>query len=78
MTVLRRFVEGLHNLERNNIGWRLSRGGNYRGNTLAIQELKMLIIRLYTGPIFVGDEEEQDDDTPTDAEEAAAAGSFAA
>jgi hypothetical protein len=38
----------------------------------------MLIIRLYTGPIFVGDEEEQDDDTPTDAEEAAAAGSFAA
>lgn len=45
---------------------------------LAIQELKMLIIRLYTGPIFVGDEEEQDDDTPTDAEEVAAAGSFAA
>lgn len=38
----------------------------------------MLIIRLYTGPIFVGDEEEQDDDTTTDAEEAAAAGSFAA
>lgn len=38
----------------------------------------MLIIRLYTGPIFVGDEEEQNDDTPTDAEEAAAAGSFAA
>lgn len=38
----------------------------------------MLIIRLYTGPIFVGNEEEQDDDTPTDAEEAAAAGSFAA
>lgn len=38
----------------------------------------MLIIRLYTGPIFVGEEEEQDDDTPTDAEEAAAAGSFAA
>ncbi|GAK25848.1 hypothetical protein SLIQ_04175 [Serratia liquefaciens FK01] len=38
----------------------------------------MLIIRLYTGPIFVGDEEEQDNDTTTDAEEAAAAGSFAA
>lgn len=38
----------------------------------------MLIIRLYTGPIFVGDEEEQDDDTSTDAEEVAAAGSFAA
>ncbi len=37
----------------------------------------MLIIRLYSGPVFVGDEEEQDNDT-TDAEEAAAAESFAA
>ena len=40
----------------------------------------MLIIRLYTGPIFVGnDDEEQDNDTTTtDVEDAAATGSFAA
>lgn len=38
----------------------------------------MLIIRLYTGPVFVGDDEEQDHDATTDAEDAAAAGSFAA
>ncbi|MGO2156665.1 hypothetical protein [Serratia proteamaculans] len=78
MTVLRHFVEALHNLERNNIGWHRWRGGNYRDHALAIQELKMLIIRLYSGPVFVGDEEEQDNDTTTDAEDAAAAGSFAA
>jgi hypothetical protein len=78
MTVLRHFVEALHNLERNNIGWHRWRGGNYRDHTLVIQELKMLIIRLYSGPVFVGDEEEQDNDTTTDAENAAAAGSFAA
>ncbi|HBL6727292.1 MAG: hypothetical protein ACTH8H_18045 [Serratia proteamaculans] len=78
MTVLRHFVEALHNLERNNIGWHRWRGGNYRDHTLVIQELKMLIIRLYSGPVFVGDEEEQDNDTTTDAEDAAAAGSFAA
>ncbi|MFS7188328.1 hypothetical protein AB6864_23370 [Serratia proteamaculans] len=78
MTVLRHFVEALHNLERNNIGWHRWRGGNYRDHVLVIQELKMLIIRLYSGPVFVGDEEEQDNDTTTDAEDAAAAGSFAA
>jgi hypothetical protein len=38
----------------------------------------MLIIRLYTGPVFVGDDEEQDNDTTTDAEDVAAVGSFAA
>ncbi|MBO1500754.1 MULTISPECIES: hypothetical protein [Serratia] len=78
MTVLRHFVEALHNLERNNIGWHRWQGGNYRDHVLFIQELKMLIIRLYSGPVFVGDEEEQDNDTTTDAEDAAAAGSFAA
>ncbi|WP_167519886.1 hypothetical protein [Serratia proteamaculans] len=78
MTILRRFVESLHNLERNIIGWRLWRGGNYRANALAIQELTMLIIRLYSGPVFVGDEEEQDNDATTDVEDAAAAESFAA
>ncbi|WP_261129950.1 hypothetical protein [Serratia quinivorans] len=78
MTVLRRFVESLHNLERNNIGSRLWRGGNYRANALAIQELTMLIIRLYSGPVFIGDEEEQDNDATTDVEDAAAAESFAA
>lgn len=78
MTVLRRFVESLHNLERNNIGWRLWRGGNYKANALAIQELTMLIIRLYSGPVFVGEEEEQNNDATTDVEDAAAAESFAA
>ncbi|WP_085116001.1 hypothetical protein [Serratia proteamaculans] len=78
MTVLRHFVEALHNLERKNIGWHRWRGGNNRDHALVIQELKMLIIRLYSGPVFVGDEEEQDNDATTDAEDAAAAGSFAA
>ncbi|CAI0693403.1 Uncharacterised protein [Serratia quinivorans] len=38
----------------------------------------MLIIRLYSGPVFIGDEEEQDNDATTDVEDAAAAESFAA
>ncbi len=38
----------------------------------------MLIIRLYSGPILIGEDEEPDDDHTTDAEDAAAAGSFAA
>ncbi|WP_261276752.1 hypothetical protein [Serratia entomophila] len=78
MTVLRHFVERLHNLERNNIGWRSRRGGNYGVMTATPPELRMLIIRLYSGPILIGEDEEQDDDATTDAEDAAAAGSFAA
>ncbi|MBO2006989.1 hypothetical protein J4732_13675 [Serratia marcescens] len=38
----------------------------------------MLIIRLYGSPIAIGEEEEPHDDAPDDAEDAAAAGSFAA
>lgn len=78
MTVLRHFIERLHILERNNIGSPVKPGGNYRHNVQAIQEPKMLIIRLYTGPVFVGDDEEQDNDATIDAEDAAVAGSFAA
>ncbi len=38
----------------------------------------MLIIRLYGSPIVIGEEEEPHDGAPDDAEDAAAAGSFAA
>lgn len=38
----------------------------------------MLIIRLYGSPIAIGEDEEPQDDAPDDAEDAAAAGSFAA
>ncbi len=38
----------------------------------------MLIIRLYGSPIAIGEEEEPHDGAPDDAEDAAAAGSFAA
>lgn len=38
----------------------------------------MLIIRLYGSPIVIGEEEEPHDDAPDDAEDAAAAGPFAA
>ncbi len=38
----------------------------------------MLIIRLYSGPVFVGDEEEQENSTPIEAEDAIVVETFAA
>ncbi|MGP0869234.1 hypothetical protein ACJ8QF_03550 [Serratia sp. CY81684] len=78
MTVLRQFVERLHNLERNNIGRPGKRGGNYGANAATRWGGSMLIIRLYGSPIVIGEEEEPHDDAPDDAEDVAAAGSFAA
>lgn len=78
MTVLRQFVERLHNLERNNIGRPGERDGNYEENATTRRGETMLIIRLYGSPIAIGEEEEPHDDAPDDAEDAAAAGSFAA
>ncbi|MDP8798046.1 hypothetical protein [Serratia marcescens] len=78
MTVLRQFVERLHNLERNNIGRPGERGGNYGANAATRWGGAMLIIRLYGSPIVIGEEEEPHDDAPDDAEDVAAAGSFAA
>lgn len=78
MTVLRQFVERLHNLERNNIGRPGERGDNYETDETTRWEVTMLIIRLYGNPIVIGEEEEPHDDAPDDAEDAAAAGSFAA
>lgn len=78
MTVLRQFVERLHNLERNNIGRSGERGDNYEANAATRWGVTMLIIRLYGSPIVIGEEEETHDDASDDAEDAAAAGSFAA
>ncbi|MBH2890064.1 hypothetical protein I5L43_23510 [Serratia marcescens] len=78
MTVLRQFVERLHNLERNNIGRPGERDGNYGVNAATRQGVTMLIIRLYGSPIVIGEEEEPHDDAPDDVEDVAAAGSFAA
>ncbi|HEJ7114071.1 hypothetical protein OX886_13350 [Serratia marcescens] len=78
MTVLRQFVERLHNLERNNIGRPGERDGNYGANAATRQGVTMLIIRLYGSPIVIGEEEEPHDDAPDDVEDVAAAGSFAA
>ncbi|ENN8406255.1 hypothetical protein I5Q39_15560 [Serratia marcescens] len=78
MTVLRQFVERLHILERNNIGRPGERGGNYGANAATRWGGLMLIIRLYGSPIVIGEEEEPHDDAPDDAEDVAAAGSFAA
>lgn len=78
MTVLRQFVERLHNLERNNIGRPGERGDNYEANAATRRGETMLIIRLYGSPIAIGEEEEPHDDAPDDAEDAAVAGSFAA
>ncbi|HAV2277282.1 MULTISPECIES: hypothetical protein [Serratia] len=78
MTVLRQFVERLHILERNNIGRPGERGGNYGANAATRWGGSMLIIRLYGSPIVIGEEEEPHDDAPDDAEDVAAAGSFAA